>query len=234
MRSAPWRMIVGSRVPSASMRLRTTSVAVSMAWSMACFTPASVGVRTKREPSSTAIFQSRWPVMPAPVVSGRMISRAASTWVGSSSMKDSLPSLLEMSPMRMRGSDWRKRARTVSSMFSSRWRRTCVGSASSRMWLPPARSRPRLIIGAGSASGQRTLASENSDGKAAAIAAMVRNQYQACFQRGKSSMSASALRLPDRRPDQSFAGLPAVGEMTSAIVDFSALTFTLGPSSSSA
>ena len=35
MRSAPWRMIVGSRVPSASMRLRTTSVAVSIAWLIA-------------------------------------------------------------------------------------------------------------------------------------------------------------------------------------------------------
>ncbi len=131
IRSGPSRMIVGSRVPIASMRLRTTSVALSIALSIARSSPARVWVRMKRLPSTTWIVQSRCPVSPAPVVIGSSRSRAASTWDGSSSMNESRPPEAEKSPMRMRGSASRSAARTDSSIVSSRWRATWRGSASS-------------------------------------------------------------------------------------------------------
>ena len=81
--------------------------------------------------------------------------------------------------MRMRGSASRKRARTLSSMVSSRWRATCSDCASSSRRLPPARSRPRLTIGRGSALGHGTLASDSIEGSAAITQASVTNQYQA-------------------------------------------------------
>ena len=52
-------------------------------------------------PSITLIVQSRCPVSPAPLVSGRIASRTASTLAGFSTRKVSAPSRFEISLMRM-------------------------------------------------------------------------------------------------------------------------------------
>ena len=79
MRSSPWRMIVGSFVPSSSIRLRTTSVATCIALFTAAVRPDCVGVSTIRVESTTRTSQSRWPVTPTPCVSARTRSTAASS-----------------------------------------------------------------------------------------------------------------------------------------------------------
>ena len=85
MRLAPWRMIVGSRVPSASMRLRTTSVAIvhRAVDRLRRARPRSASARSGCR-STTAMSQSRWPVSAG--AAGQRLrarSRAASTWRGS-------------------------------------------------------------------------------------------------------------------------------------------------------
>ena len=234
IRCAPWRMIVGSRVPSASIRLRTTSVAVSIAWLIARSMPSLVGVSTNLLPSTTRMSQSRWPVIPAPVVSGRIASRAASTCAGLSTMNESAPSLVDTSPWMIRGSAWRSRWRTLSSIVSSRCRPTCAGLASSRMWLPPARSSPRLTCGSLNGAGRLSPLTASNDGSAARQASTVSDHSHSCFQRGKSSMSYRAPNHGPVRPVQSFAGFAPTGGITSEIVDFSALTFSPAASSTSA
>ncbi len=215
------------------MRLRTTSVAASIASSIALSMPDWVGVSTKREPSWTSMFQSRSPVRPTPLVSETSCSRAASTCEASSTMKAKRPFWLEISPMRIAGSACFNFARTLSSIDSSRWRATCELSASSRMWLPPARSRPRLITGLGRNEGHGALASANSEGSAARAAARVTNQNHSCFQRGKSSIRINPARARIRRV-QSLAGFEPVGVRTSEIVALTALTRVLGAISISA
>ena len=132
MRLVPWRMIVGSRVPSASMRRRTTSVASPIAVSSAWVIPASVGRRTKRLESTTWMSHSRWPDMPAPLpVMPSSRSRAASTWVGSRSRKVSWPPRVEMSPISMRGVPRRISVAIWSRIDSSRVACKLATSASS-------------------------------------------------------------------------------------------------------
>ena len=97
-----------------------------------------------------------------------------------------------------------------------RWRATCLVSASSRMRLPPARSRPRLTCGAGSAEGQAPPEWITSEGIARAAQMSVIAQSQTRFQRGKSSIGQA---------DQSLAGLPAGGTMSPS-VDLTAFTRT--------
>ena len=86
---------------------------------------------------------------------------------GSSSRNDRRLPAVEMSPIADAGSALRSAARTVSSIVSSAARRPVGGSASSRRWLPPARSSPRLTIGLGSAAGQFAPVSENQRGDGA-------------------------------------------------------------------
>ena len=149
-------------------------------------------------------------------------SRAASTWPGSSSMKLSA---------RRRGRDVadadarlgvRSAVRTLSSMLSSRCAATWRGSASSRMWLPPARSRPRLTIGLG----QRRRAS------AAPASDEQRGQRgERADQRHAHSQTLLPARKIEhrrsrRRSAQSLAGGAGRAAMTSPMVDLTALTLT--------
>src|SRR3546814_6486696 len=78
------------------MRLRITSVATSIVLLTALSMPALVGVMTMVELFTTSTLKSRWPVRPAPWVSGRMRSTAASTCDGLRTMKLNFPSRLEM------------------------------------------------------------------------------------------------------------------------------------------
>src|SRR3546814_8333711 len=112
--------IVGSLVPISSIRLRMTSVATSMALSTAALRPEDVGVRTLVMLSTTSTFQSRSPPMPAPCVSEWIRSTAASTWLPSRTMKESLLLRREISPMEIFGSPRRNSVRTVSSMVARR------------------------------------------------------------------------------------------------------------------
>ena len=84
------------------------------------------------------------------------------------------------------------------------------------MWLPPARSSPRLTIGLGSTAGQLTPVSVTSDGTAASAKTSVSAQSQTRFQRGKSSIGQA---------DPALAGLPAGGTMSPS-VDLTAFTRT--------
>ena len=105
----------------------------------------AVGAMTMRLVSTTLTFQSRWPPRPTGWVWLRAISTAASTWAGLRTMKVRRPPSVEISPISMRGSLRRISARIVSSICSSRCLATSLVSASSSRWLPPARSRPRLM-----------------------------------------------------------------------------------------
>ena len=127
--------------------------------------PLAVGVRTTRVESTTWTSQSRFPVRPTGRVSVRIRSTAASTWVGLRTMKDSRPPAVEISPMSIRGS----RRSSVETESSIAWRRCfCASrqSASSSKWLPPARSRPRLILycGSQSASARRAWSRRSGSG----------------------------------------------------------------------
>jgi hypothetical protein len=132
-------------------------------------------------------------------------------------MNDSAPPAVDMSPMRMRGSASRSAARTDSSIVSSRWRATWRGSASSMMWLPPARSRPRLTIGLGSARAGGRRRATSSEGTAASAKNSVTPTARA-LPEGKSSIGSVRAR-------QSLAGVPPGGTM-SPMVDLTALTRT--------
>ena len=180
--------MVGSRVPSSSIRRRTTSVALSIASSSAVSIPAEVGASTMRCPSTTDRSHSR--VRFTPCINGSISPRARSISAGLSSMKDIRPSPVDTSPMRMRGLALRISCRTFSSMFSSRWTRTSAALASSSRCDPPARSSPRLTCGLGKADGQSSPDTLNSDGSASTAAANVRPHSQSFFQRGKSSIAS--------------------------------------------
>jgi hypothetical protein len=95
-------MIVGSRVPSWSMRLRTFSVASFILRSISCLIPASVGTSTICDELTTEKVQTL--VCPSePTISGSTRSRAASTLLASRTMKLTRPFEVEMSPISMRG-----------------------------------------------------------------------------------------------------------------------------------
>src|SRR5690606_10682320 len=118
---------------------------------------------------------------------------------GSWTTNDRRPREAETSPTRMRGSASRSAARTDSSIVSSRCCSTWRGLASSRMWLPPARSRPRLTIGRGSAAGHWAPASVTSQGTAASAKSSATPHSQIRFRRGKSSIQPSPVRSVVRR-----------------------------------
>ena len=192
MRLSPWRMIVGSRVPSSSMRLRMTSTACSIALLTAAAMPASVGVRTTRLPSLTATSTSRCPDTPIGRVTLRSVSTAWSSLVGSVTMKLSTPALIDRS-VNATGppSVSRSSLRTVSSRPSSLVLRTSSVCASSRMWLPPRRSRPRLSCFDGTNDGQvATCASVKKLGSANSKPSSSTRPIDHTFHCGKSSIAA--------------------------------------------
>ncbi len=129
------------------MRRSMTSFAVSIAWSSAVSLPELAGDRIIRLPLLTPIFQSRVPVVL--LISGNITSRAASTLETSVTLKLSSPLERDTSAIAICGSARRIAVRTLSSNASSRASASCEVSASSKMWLPPARSRPRLMVGVG-------------------------------------------------------------------------------------
>ncbi len=192
MRSSPWRTIVGSRVPSALTRRSTMSRAASIALLMKLRVPASVGVMMIRVESRTSISQSRSPDRPAPCVWLLSRSRASSILVPSRTIKANLPparlrppiaifSLLPRSP--------RSTVRIVFSIASSRCLRTSSISASSMRWLPPARSRPRLIRALGIQEGNaETTLSGSMLGTASAMPKTSSSVMPMTFQRGNSSI----------------------------------------------
>ena len=202
MRLSPCCWIVGSRVPISSMRLRITSVATSIALLTALSMPASVGVMTMVELLTTSTLKSRWPVRPAPWVSGRIRSTAASTWAGSRTMKLSFPSRLEISPIAMRGSPRRNSVRTCSSILTSRCLATSWVDASSSKWLPPARSSPRLTRVCMKPGSFATAASGRKLGTAHSTPIRSGRRIAAIAQREKFSMTplsrSRAWRSSDR------------------------------------
>ncbi len=153
IRLPPSVMTVISLVPDGSMRRRTTSRATLIASFSACVVPLGVGVRTIRVESTTCTSQSRVPVSWTGLVRLRMRSTAASTCRGSRTMNDRRPPAVEMSPTSIRGS-CRSSVETESSIACRRVFNASCWSASSSRWLPPARSRPRLIRYCGSHLGQ--------------------------------------------------------------------------------
>ena len=168
---SPWLMTVISLVPCGSMRRRTTSRATVIASFSAC-ADARFG---RGQHDAGRIDHLDVPVArcrsgPTGWVSVRSRSTAASTWVGSRTMNDSRPPAVEMSPISIRGRRGAARSRPcLPSPAAAAWRRRAA-SASSSSWLPPARSRPRLICGARQparpAVGQRRAGDQAGDGEA--------------------------------------------------------------------
>src|SRR3954453_14695259 len=194
-------MIVGSLVPSASMRFLTTSVAPFIASLMKLSSPARVGVMTTRLPSTSRTSQSRWPLVPIPVVWVRTSSKAASTREASPTKKFSEPLLVETSPISIGGSARRICGRTWSSIAARRDLATSWISASSRMWLPPARSRPRLMRGNASRWSRLALVSPIRLGMARSTPSGRAREIAKRFQRGKSSIGSVVRRLGAERAD---------------------------------
>ena len=136
------------------MRRRTTSRATLIASFSAWAVPLGVGVSTMR----VEIDDLHVPV----AVAGQrhrlgQVAHAARPprrpWSDRGPGTTSRPPAVEMSPMSMRGS----RRSSVATSSSIAWRRcfcASAASASSSRWLPPARSRPRLILYCGSQFGQ--------------------------------------------------------------------------------
>ena len=104
MRLVPWRMMVGSSVPSALMRRSMTSRATAIAWSIAWSRPAWVWRMTIRLPSTARRpSRARRRSRPAGLAVGARQVGAASTWAGSRTRKLSWPPLVETSPIAIRG-----------------------------------------------------------------------------------------------------------------------------------
>src|SRR3954464_5898099 len=194
-------MIVGSLVPNASIRFLTTSVAPFIASLMKLSSPARVGVMTIRLPSTRRTSQSRWPLVPTPAVCERTSSKAASTRVASRTKKVSEPLLVETSPISIGGSARRICDRTWSSIAARRDLATSSMSASSRMWLPPARSRPKLMRGRAVRCNRCELVSPIRLGMARKTPSARAREIAKRFQRGKSSIGSVVRRLGAERAD---------------------------------
>src|SRR5579859_453925 len=155
--------------------------------------PPLVGVITMRVESTTRTSQSRVPVEPTGAVSVRIFSTAASSCAGSRTKKLSEPLAVEISPMSTGcGAIRRISARIVSSIAVRRDLATSAVSASSRMWLPPARSSPRLMRGAKPSPICLAVDSGIRLGTESRIPNSSAPMIEAIFQRGKSSMTPSA------------------------------------------
>ena len=169
------------------MRRSITSLAVSIAWSSAVSSPVPAGVRIMRLPSFTPMFQSRLPV--ALLVSGSKASRAASICAGLSTVKLNCPLARDTSEIAIRGSARRIAVLTLSSKASNRVSASCEVSASSKIWLPPARSRPRLMVGVGTNCASCALMwVGNTLGMAKSTPRIIRVLSIHTRQRGKSSI----------------------------------------------
>src|SRR5688500_2730762 len=158
---------------------------------------------TTRLPSITSTLKVRWPPRPPTgCVWLRASSTAASTWAGLRTRKDNRPSALDMSPTSIRGLARRSSPRMMSSIWSMRCLAMSLVSASSSKWLPPARSRPRLIRALGTNAGHfATWASGMKLGIASAIPTRQSRLTAHIFQRGKSSMASVVRRLGAVRAD---------------------------------
>jgi len=192
IRLLPSVTTVISLVPPGSMRRRTTSRATLIASFIVWIVPLCVGVRTTRVESTTWTSQSRLPVSPTGCVSLRRRSTAASTCVGLRTMKEMRPPEVEMSPTSILGS-WRSSVWTASSIDWSRSFKASRASASSSKWLPPARSRPRLILYCGRNLGQCPASGvlEIRLGMESRTPIATISQSRVTFQRGNSSISRS-------------------------------------------
>jgi hypothetical protein len=149
--------------------------------------PACDWRMTMRLPPSMRTSQSGDPEKPTGWAWLRAVRAASFAWPGSRTKKLRTPPLVESS--RMPTPARRISRRMVSSIPSSRWRATSGVSASSSKWLPPARSRPRLIFTAcahaGSAS--RACAGSRLGTAISTPIAQIRLMPQT-FQRGKYSI----------------------------------------------
>ena len=181
------RLARAERVDAA---LRTTSFAVSIAWSIACSIPAAVGVRTKRLPSTTSIV----PVALAgqPGAAGQRQDRLA--------RRVDLRRVLEQEA---------ERAAAVGDVADADPRLGAAQRAADDLFhvlepLPaqpgsdrpragcgchPRGRGPRLICGSGRASGQASASGAHQRRQQrSSTSASVSAQSQITFQRGKSSM----------------------------------------------
>src|SRR4030095_430367 len=137
MRSVPWRVIVGSATPNWSTRLRMVSTPWRTASSRSCATTRSRMTSVNRPAFSSRSRTSKLLNSAATVsASFQFDALASSTTIDD---KPSRATRLTPTPLRSRPFLRSSAARSV-------WLLTCLSASTPRTrWMPPCRSRPRLI-----------------------------------------------------------------------------------------
>src|SRR5262245_1848570 len=137
MRSAPWRVMMGSATPNWSTRLRMVSTPCRTASSRSCATTRSRMFSVNRPAFSSRSCTSKLVNSAATVsASFQLVALASSTTIDDS---PSRATRLTPTPLRSRPFFRSSAARSV-------WLLTCLSASTpSTRWIPPCRSRPRLI-----------------------------------------------------------------------------------------